>query len=99
MHSNAHRVPTAVLLAACVAILTACGGGGSGSADGVVSSRGTPGTPTAAATLSGVAAVSAPLLGATIKVVDGGGAAVGLLDSAGKSVASGVTNSADGTFK
>ncbi|MCV2349190.1 hypothetical protein [Paucibacter sp. Y2R2-4] len=63
----------------CSLVLSACGGGGGGSG-GTDAGSGTTGTAivfTNSPTLSGVAAVAAPLTGAQIKVIDGTGTSVG----------------------
>lgn len=69
-------------------LLTACGGGGGGStpsssggsSGGSGSSSGTP--VTGAVTLSGVVAMGAPLIGATVTVVDANGASCGTTTTA-----------------
>ncbi len=65
-------VPLALLLA-----LSACGGGGGGSSG----SDGGGTTPTTPITLSGIAAVGAPLGNAQVSVIDATGAAVGTASS------------------
>jgi hypothetical protein len=92
-----HRVTTA-LPTACLLILAACGGGGSSSTS--TSTSTTPTTPSATpAVVTGVAAIGAPLVDASIKVVDATGTAVSLLDASGNTIANGVTNVADGSYK
>jgi len=66
-------------------LLSACGGGGGGSSD---ASTSTSTTFTSPPTLTGVAAVGAPLVGAKISVVDAKGAVVG----------SATTHGVDGSF-
>ncbi|MBV8122676.1 MAG: hypothetical protein JO370_01180, partial [Paucibacter sp.] len=66
-------MPIGLGVACTVALLQACGSGGSSSG----SSTGSTGTSTAAPTLSGVAAVGSPLLNAQISVIDASGAAMG----------------------
>ena len=80
-------------------LLSACGGGGGGGDS-------TPAPPvvvvqtlTGATPVSGVAANGAPLLGASIHVVDANGRAVSLLDAAGTRVTSLPTSTADGSFR
>ena len=81
---------------ACLMALAGCGGGGSSSS----SSTPTP-TPTPASNVvvTGVAAIGAPLGNATVRVVDGNGAAVTLLDASGKTISTATTNVADGSYK
>ncbi len=69
-------------------VLTSCGGGG-GSATNTGGSSGGGSTDTGtAATLTGIVAAGAPMLGATVSVVDSSGAAVG----------TGVASLADGSY-
>lgn len=84
---------------ACLLLLNACGGGGSSSSTAGSSSPTGPTTGNATTfTLSGVVATGAPLPGASIKVVDSSGAAVGLVDAAGNTLAAGTTNLTDGSY-
>lgn len=74
------------LVALALTTLVACGGGGSSSSSASPSPEGaTPATP---ATLSGVAAVGAPL----------GGAALSVIDAQGRLVGSTRTNTTDGSY-
>lgn len=101
MMKKPHWRVVAVLLAA---LLSACGGGGGGDAGN--SSPTTPTTPPPAvltlnssAVISGVAAAGAPLLGATIRVIDANGSQVSLLDAAGTQVNSSRSSTADGSYR
>ena len=49
--------------------------------------------------LSGVASIGAPLMGATVRIVDGNGARVNLIDAFGAKVPSLKTSTADGSFR
>jgi len=68
-------------------LLAACGGGGSSSTDTPAAGSGTA-TPSAPARLGGVVAYGAPLVGATLTVIDAKGAVVG----------NGSTNATDGSY-
>jgi hypothetical protein len=84
--TRARTLSLAWLLVATV--LTACGGGG-GSATNTGGSSGGGGTDTGTvATITGIVAAGAPMLGATVSVVDSSGAAVG----------TGVASLADGSY-
>lgn len=100
------------LLAASLVFLSACGGGGGG--DTVATTTSTTDTATTTTTtsttttstlaptsvvLSGVVASGAPLLGATIRVVDATGAPVSLVDSIGNVVTSGTASPTDGAYR
>ena len=85
------RALAAPLLLLAVGAITACGGGGSSDGDSSTKpDAGTPGstTFTVAPTLSGVAAVGAPLTNAQVKVIDGSGTVMG----------SATTRPADGSY-
>lgn len=83
-----HWGPCAPICALLLSLaLSACGGGGGGGDAGSGAGGGTVAFANAP-TLSGVAAVAAPLTGAQVKVVDGSGAAVG----------SGTTAASDGSY-
>lgn len=92
---------------ACVAaLLTACGGGGSSSttsttstSTAVVTATSTAPITAAAWVVSGVAATGAPLLGASVRVVDANGARLMLLDAAGNTIDRYRTSTADGSFR
>lgn len=96
---------------ACVAAsLTACGGGGSSTttststtttstSTAVVTATSTAPVTVAAWAVSGVAATGAPLLGASVRVVDANGARLMLLDAAGNTVDRYRTSTADGSFR
>jgi hypothetical protein len=81
---------TALLLAAC--------GGGKGSSSSGSSGSGGSSTVTSV-TLTGVAATSAPFLGASIKVVDATGKLLAMQDAAGNAITSASTNTADGSYR
>ena len=88
----------AALVVVLAVFLSACGGGGGDS--------GTPAPPvavvptlTGSTAISGVAANGAPLLGASIRVIDANGRPVSLLDAAGTRVTSLPTSTADGSFR
>ncbi|MCX7177822.1 MAG: hypothetical protein NTX56_03330, partial [Proteobacteria bacterium] len=100
------------LLAASQVFLSDCGGGGGG--DTVATTTSTTDTATTTTTtsttttstlaptsvvLSGVVASGAPLLGATIRVVDATGAPVSLVDSIGNVVTSGTASPTDGAYR
>ncbi|MDR3480905.1 MAG: hypothetical protein P4L91_09345 [Burkholderiaceae bacterium] len=81
---------------ACLSALAGCGGGGSSSSSS--STTTTTIVSTTNVVVTGVAAIGAPLGNATISVVDGNGAAVKLLNSAGNTVTTATTNVADGSY-
>lgn len=83
------RAGQAIFAAALALALTACGGGGGGSASGGGSDPTQTTVFSVDPTLSGVAAVGAPLTNARIQVVDGKGVAVGSTTS----------STADGSYK
>lgn len=92
------RTTRNALSACCLLLLAACGGGGSGSATTTPGTN--PGNPSITSlTLTGVAATSAPLVAANIKVVDAKGAAVGMVDANGNTIPYGTTNTADGSYR
>ncbi|WP_188567153.1 hypothetical protein [Undibacterium terreum] len=81
-------------------VLAACGGGGGGSSSTTPTTPTTPVIPPVTSlTITGVAATSAPLVAANIKVVDAKGAAVSLVDANGGSIPYGTTNTADGSYR
>lgn len=98
MHRRAVPNRSHLSALACLILLNACGGGGSGGSTTQDSSGSSPSAPGATFALSGVAATGAPLPGASIRVVDASGAAVGLVDSAGNTLAAGTTNLTDGSY-
>ena len=49
--------------------------------------------------ISGVAAIGAPLMGATVRAVDANGATVNMINAQGATVSSGQTSTADGSYK
>ena len=107
---SAYAIRTLATALSLLSLLAACGGGG-GSNGGPSSSSDTPTTPVtpvtppalpalaANASVSGVAATGAPLLGASIKLVDANGAAVPLVDAAGNPLDSATTSMSDGSYR
>jgi hypothetical protein len=95
MQSKATSIFTTAIPAACLSVLTACGGGGGGSSS---TTTPTP-TPTPNVVVTGVAAIGAPLVDASIRVVDGNGAPVKLLDANQNAISFVTTNVADGSYK
>lgn len=83
---NRKRLPLMAWLGVAVSavLLTACGGGGGGnsSSSGGVSGGSSSGSLSGPVSLSGVVATSAPLIGATVTVLDAGGNACGTASTA-----------------
>jgi len=109
MQVTAYSRWNAVLLAATLMLVSACGGGGGSAVDDTTSTTaGASSTTTTSTTsttlapslsLSGVAATGAPVLGATVRVVDSIGTPVSFLDASGALVTSGTTSPADGAYR
>ena len=75
------------------------GTGSSTSSSSSGSSSSTTSTGTTTAVISGVAAIGAPLMGATVRAVDANGASVNMINAQGATVSSGQTSTADGSYK
>jgi len=111
MQAAAYARWNPLLLAVTLVAVNACGGGGGGGDTSTTTTTGSATTTTATTTsttlapvaavftLSGVAASGAPLLGATVKVVDAIGAPVNFMDATGALVSSGTTSPADGAYR
>lgn len=86
------RSPAALVVLPCALLLSACGGGAKGGGDAAS-------TASTTTVVTGVAATGAPLMGATVRVVDVQGISVPLLAADGVATVSSVNTLAGGTYQ